>query len=672
MGDVSKVSANAIRRWMYGEDLDRFDEQDETSILGELLKNSAGDVELTQRLAWREQIRLLQSIQLHKQVRKGARIYFELAVPRLGRRADVVLLVANVLVVVEFKVGEASFSQSALDQVWDYALDFKYFHDASRDICVLPVLVATKARPNVVSIGIEASADRIAKPVCAAPIQLATIIAAAMAYFSGESIDVEAWERGRYLPTPTIVEAARALYAGHTVEDISRCDAGARNLAITRELIDRIVAKSRDTRRKSICFVTGVPGAGKTLVGLDVANRHLDEKSETYSVFLSGNGPLVAVLREALARDHVVRAAQDGGVMRKGDARKKVETFIQNVHHFRDEYLRDTGAPPEHVVLFDEAQRAWDLEQTSAFMQRKKGRADFNQSEPEFLISCLDRHEDWAVVVCLVGSGQEINTGEAGISEWFDAILKRFHSWDVYLSPKLTEAEFQGGTAFEEILARQNTREDADLHLATSMRSFRADSVSRFVKEVLDLEIESAKETLAGLTDRYPIVLTRNLSRAKNWLRSRARGSERYGIVVSSQAERLKPHAIDVRVKTDPVKWFLDGKEDTRSSYYLEDVATEFQVQGLELDWACIVWDGDLRVNSGRWAHHQFRGSRWNRINKAARQRHLENAYRVLMTRARQGMVLVVPEGDDADPTRSRDFYDPTYLYLRSLGIQEI
>jgi hypothetical protein len=672
MSDVSKVSANAIRRWMYGEDLDRFDVQDETVILGELLKNSAGDVELTQRLAWREQISLLQSIQLHAQVRKGARIYFELAVPRLGRRADVVILVANVLVVVEFKVGEASFSQSALDQVWDYGLDFKYFHDASRDICVLPVLVATKARPHVVSIGIEASADRIAKPVCAAPSQLAAIIDAGLAYFNGAPIDVDVWERGRYLPTPTIVEAARALYAGHTVEDISRCDAGARNLAVTRELIDRIVEKSRDTRRKSICFVTGVPGAGKTLVGLDVANRHLDRESETYSVFLSGNGPLVAVLREALARDRVARAVQDGKVVRKGNARKEVETFIQNVHHFRDEYLRDTGAPPEHVVLFDEAQRAWDLEQTCAFMQRKKGRAGFNQSEPEFLISCLDRHEDWAVVVCLVGSGQEINTGEAGISEWFDAILKRFHSWDVYLSPKLTEAEFQGGTAFREILARENTREDADLHLATSMRSFRADSVSRFVKEVLDLEIESAKETLAGLTDRYPIVLTRNLSHAKNWLRAKARGSERYGIVVSSQAERLKPHAIDVRVKTDPVKWFLDGKEDTRSSYYLEDVATEFQVQGLELDWACIVWDGDLRVNNGRWAHHQFRGSRWNRINKAARQRYLENAYRVLMTRARQGMVLVVPEGDDGDPTRSRDFYDPTYLYLRSLGIQEI
>ena len=192
------------------------------------------------------------------------------------------------------------------------------------------------------------------------------------------------------------------------------------------------------------------------------------------------------------------------------------------------------------------------------------------------------------------------------------------------------------------------------------------------MKEVLDLEIESAKETLAGMADRYPIVLTRNLSHAKNWLRSKARGSERYGIVVSSQAERLKPHAIDVRVKTDPVKWFLDGKEDTRSSYYLEDVATEFQVQGLELDWACVVWDGDLRINSERWAHHQFRGSRWNRINKAARQRYLENAYRVLMTRARQGMVLVVPEGDDGDPTRSPDFYDPTYLYLRSLGIQEL
>lgn len=672
MSDGSEIIAGTIRRWMYGESLGSFLQRDETSILGALLRYSAGNVEQTQRLAWREQIRLLQSLTLLGNIFQGARIYFEFAVPRLGRRVDVVMLVSHVLFILEFKVGESTFNRSALDQVWDYALDFKHFHDASHDICILPVLVATEAESQAINISTDVHGDHLARPVCAAPSQLAAILNAGLAYFNEPAIDAEAWERGRYLPTPTIVEAARALYAGHAVEEISRSDAGARNLSRTTKAVDRVIEHSRDRRRKAICFVTGVPGAGKTLVGLDVANRHLDRESETYSVFLSGNGPLVTVLREALARDRVERAARDGLTLRKGDARKEVESFIQNVHHFRDEYLRDTGAPPEHVVLFDEAQRAWNLEQTSAFMRQKKGNGGFNQSEPEFLISCLERHEDWAVVVCLVGSGQEINTGEGGISEWFDAVLRRFHVWDVYLSPMLAEAEYQGGDVFERMLARHNTYQDPALHLATSMRSFRAETLSRFVREVLNLEIDSARQTLSGLAHRYPIVLTRDLSRAKTWLREKARGTERYGIVVSSQAERLKPYAIDVRVKTDPVKWFLDGREDTRSSYYLEDVATEFQVQGLELDWACVVWDGDLRFDRGQWRHHQFRGSRWNRINKAQRQRYLENAYRVLMTRARQGMVLVVPEGDDSDPTRSRDFYDPTYSYLKSLGIQEI
>jgi DUF2075 family protein len=303
-------------------------------------------------------------------------------------------------------------------------------------------------------------------------------------------------------------------------------------------------------------------------------------------------------------------------------------------------------------------------------MQRKRGRTGFNQSEPEFLISCLDRHTDWAVIVCLVGSGQEINTGEGGIEEWFDAITRRFPHWHVHLSPTLTQGPH--GDALRKVICQSATTQDESLHLAASMRSFRAESLSQFVQEVLDFEVAAAQQTLRKLNDRYPIVLTRDLGKAKAWLKQQARGSERYGMVVSSQAERLKPHAIDVRVKTDPVKWFLDGHDDTRSSYYLEDVATEFQVQGLELDWTCIVWDGDLRVQTGSWAHHQFRGSKWNRINKPERKRYLENAYRVLLTRARQGMVVVVPEGDSEDPTRSSDFYDPTYTYLLNLGLREL
>lgn len=662
----------SISRGMYGASLSAFLTEDVNSIVGKLLLRSGGSVELTQRNAWAQQIEILKATPWQPSWLKIAHIYFELTVPRLGRRADVVILIGHVMFIFEFKVGEKSFSRYALDQVWDYALDFKNFHDASHDICIVPVQVSTEATAQAFRIESTLHNDKLAKPIGIAAGQIASAIAAGLQALQGPDIDVYRWEQGRYLPTPTIVEAARALYAGHAVEEISRSGAEAVNLSMTSKAVDRIIEVSREKGRKAICFVTGVPGAGKTLVGLDVANRHLDRDSETYSVFLSGNGPLVAVLREALVRDRVESAKESGGSIKKVEARKEVDAFIQNVHHFRDEYLRDEGAPPEHVVLFDEAQRAWNVAQTSSFMKLKKGRSDFEYSEPEFLISCLDRHADWSVVVCLVGSGQEINTGEGGISEWFEAIERRFQSWDVYLSPNLAEAEYQGGDVFQRVLSRPNTHQDQSLHLATSMRSFRAESLSRFVREVLDLEVDSAAKTLSELKERYPIRLTRDLARAKTWLREQARGSERFGLVVSSQAERLKPYAIDVRVKTDPVKWFLDGKDDTRSSYYLEDVATEFQVQGLELDWACVVWDGDLRFSRDGWAHHQFRGSRWNRINKPERQRYLENAYRVLMTRARQGMVIVVPEGSDDDPTRSSGFYDPTYSYLKSLGLQEI
>ncbi len=665
-------ASNIVRRWMYGANLLDFIREDASAILGELALESAGDIETTQRNAWDEQIRILKALSIPESLSFQARIYFELTVPRLGRRADVVLIVGHVMFILEFKVGEASFLRSAIDQVWDYALDFKYFHETSHHISILPVLIATNAPDQELRFEGTGHSDGLICPVIASPSQLSTVIQKGLAQFDAPTIDPAKWEQGRYLPTPTIVEAARALYAGHRVEEISRSDAGAQNLTVTAATIDEIIEHSRKESRKTICFVTGVPGAGKTLVGLDVANRHLDSESETYSVFLSGNGPLVAVLREALVRDQVERALQVGQVIRKSSAKKKVETFIQNVHHFRDEYLRDSGAPLEHVVLFDEAQRAWNLEQTSAFMQRKKGKANFQFSEPEFLISCLDRHQDWCVVVCLVGGGQEINTGEGGIGEWFDAVLRRFQMWDVYMSRELAESEYRGATEFDAILARQGTHLSQGLHLATSIRSFRAERVSDFVRDVLDVEVASARETLGELLERYPIALTRELSSAKTWLRKQARGSERYGIVVSSQAERLKPHAIDVRVKTDPVKWFLEGTDDTRSSYYLEDVATEFQVQGLELDWACVVWDGDLRLSGDGWTHHQFRGKRWQRINKPERQRYLENAYRVLLTRARQGMVVVVPYGDDEDPTRAPEYYDPTFDYLKSLGLRLI
>lgn len=346
--------------------------------------------------------------------------------------------------------------------------------------------------------------------------------------------------------------------------------------------------------------------------------------------------------------------------------------FIQPVHEFRDEGIRDPKPPIEHVALFDEAQRAWDHSKTADFLRRRKGVPDFAYSEPEFLISCMDRHEDWAVVVCLVGGGQEIHTGEAGISEWIESLNRSFPDWHIYISSRLTDSEYGAGRVLDLIRSRPHVVTKDELHLSVSMRSFRAENVSRLVKELLDLEVEAACRTLSELREKYPIVITRDLMKAKRWLRTQARGSERYGVVVSSQAERLKPHAIDVKSPVDPIHWFLDGKEDVRSSYYLEDVATEFHIQGLELDWACVTWDADFRHTPDGWQHWSFSGDRWNRINKAERRLYLKNAYRVLLTRARQGMVIVVPPGDSDDPTRKPEFYDPTFQYLGAVGFLTI
>jgi hypothetical protein len=275
--------------------------------------------------------------------------------------------------------------------------------------------------------------------------------------------------------------------------------------------------------------------------------------------------------------------------------------------------------------------------------------------------------------VCLVGGGQEINTGEAGIGEWIEAVRKcTFGDWHLYISPALTDSEYGAGKILEAIRDRDSVHYLKELHLSVSMRSFRAEKVSAFVKTLLDCETAKARSILHEFEDRYPIVVTRNIEIAKQWLRDQAGGNERFGIVVSSQAERLKPYAIDVRTPVNPVKWFLDGKNDVRSSYYLEDVATEFHVQGLELDWICVSWDGDFRYNENGWQHYSFRGTKWQRINKGTRKTYLKNAYRVLLTRARQGMVIFIPEGSSVDPTRDPSYYDSTYGYLRSVGVPKI
>ena len=659
----------AAQRSYYSGTIAEFCAADLNEIFARMVQRNDFDLTGTQRDAWLEQAKILKSVLASRQ---GA-LYLEFTIPRMGRRIDALVIIGPVIFVLEFKVGEQAFSSQDVDQVVDYGLDLHNFHEGSHYAYIAPVLICTRADRKNQRIPDKRPSDRLFEVSRTDSDGLGATIERILNLVEAPDIRIDQWEESGYKPTPTIIEATLALYRGHSVTEISRSDAGATNLSRTAGTVASILAEVKARSQKAICFVTGVPGAGKTLVGLDAATKHIDHRDELYSVFLSGNGPLVEILQEALARDKIRQERLRGRVVRKGVALSEVRAFIQNVHHFRDECLVDLERPPvEHVAIFDEAQRAWNLKQTADFMRRKKGRADFSQSEPEFLISCLDRHKDWAVVICLVGGGQEINTGEAGISEWLSALSRSFPKWEIYVSDRLVDSEYGAGRVLEDLRTREHVVFKSDLHLSTSVRSFRSEKVSKLVKELLDLELGAALETLKLVQERYPIVLTRDLNTARRWLRGKARGSERYGIVVSSEAERLKPYALDVKTPVNPVHWFLNDKDDVRSSYYLEDVATEFHVQGLELDWTCVVWDADFRYTPKGWQHWSFRGNSWQRMLSPERQMYLKNAYRVLLTRARQGMVVVVPRGDDEDPTRNPVYYDQTFDYLSRSGMSLI
>jgi hypothetical protein len=653
----------ASRAW-YGALIADFKRADPDSVFGILAKNPDFDLATTQKEAWLEQIVFLQR---NLEGLTGT-LFLEFNIPRMGSRVDAVLLIGPVVFVVEFKVGEAAFDRGAVDQVWDYALDLKNFHETSHQVSLVPILVATEAKESR-QLTLMADIDGVYRPLQVHPDGFRMVLSDALQAIGGDTLNQERWSQGAYKPTPTIVEAARALYAHHGVEAIRAFDAGKKNLGETSQRIEELIDEARAQNRKIICFLTGVPGAGKTLVGLNVATQHARTDSPTHAVLLSGNGPLVAVLRAALSRDEKARLKRQGQKSKKGS--DPVKQFIQNVHHFRDEALKSDAPPADHVVVFDEAQRAWNQAMTADFMKRKKGVSNFPDSEPQFLIRYVDRHKDWAVILCLVGGGQEINRGESGIGAWLDAVKTTFPHWDMYISSRLTDSEYAAERTIGSVKETRGVYFDDNLHLSVSMRSFRAEHLSAFVKALLDCERAWARETLVKL-QRYPIAVTRDLAVAKQWIRAKARGSERYGLVASSKAQRLKPHAIDIRVKTDPVHWFLDGKEDTRSSYYLEDVATEFQVQGLEVDWAIVTWDGDFRFNDAGWSYHDFRGAKWQNVKNADNRNYLKNAYRVLLTRARQGMVIFVPEGDLADHTRPPAYYDSTFQYLLSVGIPEL
>lgn len=690
-----------MARFFYYSDIKSFLNESLEQIFGKLSINDEYDTAATQKFAWEEEIVVMKSVLNAYQEEKGW-IIFEYTIPRINKRIDVVLLLRERVFVIEFKAGEDEIRHADIDQVLDYALDLKNFHQGSAERMIVPILVPTENDDVSQECRMSHYNDGIYEPLIANKERLGEIINSVFEQYIPQrnyNISLEDWVRSRYEPTPTIIEAASALYTQHSVVDITRHEAEGEQLERTTQYVMNVIHKTKACQGKSICFVTGVPGAGKTLVGLNVAIQQSDQNVDgkhDLAVYLSGNGPLVDVLKEALARDKQRQEIHKGNKYNITKARREVSQFIQIIHHYRDQMLgklktpikdgiievdpdkelsdRHAGyAEVENIAIFDEAQRSWDKEHLASWLKRKKGFNDFPMSEGEFLIWSLDQRKDWAVIVCLVGGGQEINTGEAGIGEWVRAMNETFPDWKVYISNQLTEKEYAEGQVAEMLAENKNVEFSNDLHLAVSMRSFRAESLSRMVHYLLDGEVEKVRETYQEIKDRYPIALTRNLDVAKSWLKKKARGSERYGLLVSSKGYRLKPLAIDVRCKPDTIHWFLDDINDVRSSLFLEDAASEFDVQGLELDWTCLVWDGDFRYTDGAWNYYEFKGgNRWNRINKVERQAYQLNAYRVLLTRARQGMVICVPEGSDEDPTRNPDFYNGTYEYLSQMGFERL
>lgn len=654
----------------YSNDIKTFLNQNEDEIFGIIAKNDKFNSACKQKDAWIAQIRLLKNV-LNRY--SNGSIIFEYTIPRVGGRIDNVVLIDDTIFVLEFKVGNEIYTGSAATQARTYAIDLANFHEESHNKTIVPILIATDA-PDY-ELQINKYKNNVYDVIYTNGNNLTKIFDKFKKLFSSQT-QLDKWLNSRYVPTPTIIEAAEILYNNHSVDDISQNEA-AENLTKTSTAVQKIIEYSKQDHQKSICFITGVPGAGKTLAGLNIAIENQKTTGKNYSCFLTGNQPLVSVLREALARD-------DNGIP-IGEARDNVKSFIQIIHHFRDESLKNLDIPPvDNVVIFDEAQRAWQQAQLSKFMNEKKAailnklpddkrHKILSMSEPELLIEYMNRHQDWAVIVCLVGGGQDINTGEAGIQEWFDSLRRSYPDWKVYVSNKITEEEYVGNNSFDKLIEGLNCKTVEELHLSISLRSFRSEKVANFVHHLLNNEKEQAAAIYQEIKKVYPICMTRDLNTAKEWIKKQTEGKNcRYGLIASSQAKRLRAEGIWVECKCKPEKWFLEEKNDIKSSYFMEEVATEFDIQGLEIDYALVGWDADYRYENGHFECYKPSGSKWQTINKEDNRRYLKNAYRVLLTRAREGFIIFVPKGDDSDNTRLCKYYDELWEYLKDIKIEEI
>nr|WP_067063422.1 DUF2075 domain-containing protein [Mucilaginibacter sp. L294] len=651
--------------------------QDSTkSILG-ILTHQAGIAGFhqqlhTQTLSWDEEIDTLKysfkNILTGNPLAGDFGILLEYPIARREKRIDAVIIANDTIIVIEFKAGSNDYFSLDKEQLLDYCLDLRDFHFQSRGKNIIPILLATNG-PSIENINIENS-DPVKEILTANSNDLTNKLEAVFKQYcsNNEGLNFKNWNDSDYSPTPTIIEAAQTLYAGKSVVEISRSHAGTKNLTKTSEAVVAAIKHAKANNEKIICFITGVPGAGKTLAGLNIAHdKEFQDNEKSLATFLSGNGPLIKVLREALSRD-AFKKIKVGDSNAKKKETDRIISFIENVHRFLDHYFVDKERIPNNkIVIFDEAQRAWNQEHSMRKFQRP-------HSEAEMMLEIMGRHTDWSVIVALVGGGQEINTGEAGLSEWGRIIEEKFNHWKVYVSPQLATGNHSTGdlTLFNKYTTNVTVIENKDLHLEVSIRSYKAEERQKWVSLVLFNNPIEAKQLFEEKLSKYKIVITRDLDKAKKWLTSHCKGSRRMGLVASSGARRLRPYGLEVKLDFEEAEWFLNPRTDIRSSYYLEIPATEFGVQGLELDWVGMCWDADLRRNGNEWDYNSFMGTKWKKVRQPEKQQFLINKYRVLLTRGREGMVIFVPPGNNEDTTRKSADYNAIADYLKSCGVKEI
>lgn len=674
----------------YRSDLPTFLTESDSNVLSQLVefvsREGFKELALDQIPVWKEEVallrRLAKQLMLETEEARSWSFLLEFVLPRWNTRPDVVLIAHDALFVLELKCGAKSFDSAAKRQTCGYALDLRDFHSESDNVPIVPMLIATNANESLFASEETGSSGPLWGIECLRPRDLSDRVVRIWEKAhdpKAKPIDPVRWDAGTYRPTSNIIESAQRLYETHSVLEIKR--AWAENLESTTDFLKQIIGRAQREHFKAICFVTGVPGAGKTLTGLQAVHTedvHPDPGKS--KVFLSGNGPLVKIIGQAL-RNNI--KANNPSLTRE-ELTQEVGRFIQNVHHFLRDHLDRSPEqiPEEQLVVFDEAQRAWDAEH----IQRKWGRRwgiPFNASEPELLMRIMSRHKDWCVIIALVGGGQEIYKGEAGLSEWGRALTQMPEGWVVYVSPDVLEGgtSVAGQRLFEDTTLPKNLRvlPEEKLHLKLSVRSLRALHLNDWVNHLLDGNPGAAKLALSRCAGS-PLFLTRKLEAAREWLREewktkRINEHQRYGLIASSGAIRLRAYGLEVsrgfRNAFPFESWFLSPKDNVNSSYQLEVALTEFECQGLELDWVGVCWGGDLYVDEAlaHWSHRKFRGAKWQRIHNPLEQQYLTNVYRVLLTRAREGMIIWVPEGRSDDPNLEPAEFDAIASYLENAGV---